>query len=333
MKKVVLSVAAALAVSVAAPALAADMPTKAPKVAPAAAPSPWDIAFGAAVMNDYNFRGISQSDHGPAGFAYFEPRYNITPDVQLYGGIAATSVKLATDPTAEIDLYGGIRPTFGPVQFDIGAIYYWYPRETQFCGIPGVCGGNPAFPNGNTTLANTDFWEVYGKVLWTVNPIVTLGANLYYSPSWLNTGASGTYASGTAKFTTPEGMLPNGIIAYLSGEAGYYWLGTTNFLPGVYTSFPAGPAGAPGTTGANLPDYAYWNVGIGFNWKVFTLDLRYHDTNMSKADCNLLTADPGATVIPGGVGINNTATFASSSWCGAAFVAKLSADLTLGSLK
>src|SRR5689334_7922620 len=167
MKKVVLSIAAALAVSVAASALAADMPAKAPKVAPAAAPSPWDIAFGAAVMNDYNFRGISQSAHGPAGFAYFEPRYNITPDVQVYGGI---------------------RPTFGPVAFDFGAIYYWYPRETQFCGIPGVCGGLPAFPmNGNTTLAQTDFWEVYGKVLWTVNPVVTLGANLYYSPSWLNT--------------------------------------------------------------------------------------------------------------------------------------------------
>src|SRR5262245_41444597 len=342
MKTVVLSVAAALAVSVAAPAFAADMPAKAPKAAPAAAPSPWDIAFGAAVMNDYNFRGISQSDRGPAGFAYFEPRYNITPDVQLYGGIAATSVKLATDPTAEIDLYGGIRPTFGPVQFDIGAIYYWYPRETQFCGNPsgapnppftGPCGGNPGFPNGNTTLSDTDFWEVYGKVLWTVNPIVTLGANLYYSPSWLHTGASGTYASGTAKFTTPEGMLPHGLLAYLSGEAGYYWLGTTDYLPGVYTNFPTGPSGPAGTLGADLPSYAYWNVGVGLNWKVLTLDLRYHDTNLSKADCNLLTADPLATIIPGGVAINNTATFASSNWCGAAFVAKLSADLTLGSLK
>ena len=49
MKKVVLSVVAALAVSAAAPAFAADMPAKAPKVvAPAPPPSPWDIAFGAA---------------------------------------------------------------------------------------------------------------------------------------------------------------------------------------------------------------------------------------------------------------------------------------------
>jgi hypothetical protein len=326
MKNIVFSVAAALAISVAAPAFAADMPAKAPKAAPAAAPSQWDIAFGAAIASDYNFRGISQSDRGPSGFAYFEPRFNITPDVQLYGGIAATSVKLATDPAAEVDLYGGIRPTFGPFAFDFGGIYYWYPRETQFCGtgIP-PCLGNPAFPNTNTTLDDTDYWEVYGKVLWTVNPIVTLGANVYYSPSWLNTGASGTYASGTAKFTAPANFLPHDITMYVSGEAGYYWLGTTDFLPGIYTD-------TTGATGANLPDYAYWNVGIGFSWKVFTLDLRYHDTNLSKAECNLLTGDPGA-VFTGPVAVGNATTFAASKWCNATFIAKLSADLTLGSLK
>jgi hypothetical protein len=326
MKNVVLSVATALVVSAAAPAFAADMPAKAPKAAPAAAPSPWDIAFGAAVMSDYNFRGISQSDRGPAGFAYFEPRFNVTPDIQIYGGIAATSVKLATDPAAEVDLYGGIRPTFGPVAFDFGAIYYWYPNENQFCGT-GVppCLGYPGFTNLNTTLADTDFWEVYAKVLWTVNPMITLGGNLYYSPSWLHTGAPGTYASGTAKFTAPENFLGNGITMYVSGEAGYYWLGTTDFLPGIYTN-------TAGTAGADLPDYAYWNVGIGFNWKVFTLDLRYHDTNLSKADCNFLTADPTA-VFTGPVAVTNSITNAASKWCGAAFIARLSADLTLGSLK
>jgi len=330
MKKAVLSVAAALAVSVTVPALAADMPAKAPKVAPAPPPSPWDIAFGAAVTSDYNFRGISQTDLGPGGFAYFEPRYNITPDLQLYGGIAAASVKLATNPSAEVDLYGGIRPTFGPVAFDFGAIYYWYPSETQFCGLTGPfpflgpCGGNPAFANGNTTLSDTDYWEVYGKVLWTVNPMIALGANVYYSPSWLHTGASGTYASGTAKFTF-ENLIPNNITFYVSGEGGYYWLGTTDLVAGVFVD-------NAGTGGWDLPDYAYWNVGIGFNWKVFTLDLRYHDTNLSKAECNSLTADPSASPNTGVV-INNFTTFASSKWCGAAFIAKLSADLTLGSLK
>jgi hypothetical protein len=323
MNKVVLSVVAAVAVSAAAPAFAADMPAKARPV-PVAAPSPWDIAFGAALMSDYNFRGISQSDRGPAVTAYFEPRFNINPNLQLYAGIAGSSVKLATDPTAEIDFYGGIRPTFGPLAFDFGAIYYYYPNETEFCGVPGVCGGNPGFLNGNTTLANTDFWEVYGKVAWTINPIITLGANLYYSPSWLKTGADGTYASGTAKITAPANMLPADLGLYLSGEVGHYWLGTTDLVPGVFVD-------NPGTGGWNLPDYAYWNVGIGFTWKVFTLDLRYHDTDLSDAECNSLTADPGAT--PAITVINNFTTTALSNWCGASFVAKLSFDLTLSSLK
>jgi hypothetical protein len=49
MKKVVLSVVAALAIS-ATSALAADMPAKAVK-APAPAPTPaWDVAFGGVVM-------------------------------------------------------------------------------------------------------------------------------------------------------------------------------------------------------------------------------------------------------------------------------------------
>src|SRR5262249_55686971 len=126
------------------------------------------------------------------------------------------------------------------------------------------------------------------------------------------------------KFTF-ENLIASAITVYVSGEAGYYWLGTTNLQPGVYTN-------TAGTTGANLPDYAYWNAGFGFNWKVFTVDLRYHDTNLSKAECNYLTADPGAA-ITAPVFVNNWTTSAASKWCGAAFVAKLSADLTLGSLK
>ena len=127
MKKVVLSLAAVLAVSAAAPAFAADMPAKAPMVAPAPPPSPWDIAFGAGIMNDYIFRGVTQSDHRPSVAAYFEPRYNIAPNWQLYAGIAGESIKFANNAAAEIDFYGGVRPTFGPVAFDFGYWYYYYP--------------------------------------------------------------------------------------------------------------------------------------------------------------------------------------------------------------
>ena len=47
--------------------------------------------------------------------------------------------------------------------------------------------------------------------------------------------------------------------------------------------------------GIPYADYNTWNVGLGFTWKVFTLDLRYYDTDLSKGDCNAFTSDPTAT--------------------------------------
>lgn len=181
MKKVILPAIIALAVS-ASGALAADL-GKMVRKAPPPPPSPWDIGFGGVITNDYNFRGISQSNRGPSGGAYFEPRYNATKDLQFYAGVAAYSVALATKPTAEVDFYGGVRPTFGPLALDIGAIYYYYPRETQFDGITNI------YANGTTTLNNTDFWEVYGKATYTFSDTFNVGGNVFYSPSWLNTGA------------------------------------------------------------------------------------------------------------------------------------------------
>src|SRR5262245_51979853 len=110
MKKLILSATAALTLS-ALPALAADMPAKA-KVAPAPPPSWWEVAYGGALMSDYNFRGISQSDRGIAGTVYVEGRAHVIPDVlQLYGGIQAWTTRLPTTPVGEFDFYGGLRAT------------------------------------------------------------------------------------------------------------------------------------------------------------------------------------------------------------------------------
>jgi hypothetical protein len=95
MKNVLLSAVALLAVGMAG-ASAADLPaqvyTKAPP--PAAAFDPWDVAFGAAITNNYLFRGVSQSNREASVSAYFEPRYNVTKDLQLYVGAAANLLVL-----------------------------------------------------------------------------------------------------------------------------------------------------------------------------------------------------------------------------------------------
>ena len=73
-----------------------------------------------------------------------------------------------------------------------------------------------------------------------------------------------------------------------------------------------------------------WNVGLGFTYKVFTLDLRYYDTNLTKAECNVLTGDHTATFGSGNITPINPGGLR-SKWCSPTFIGKLSFDLTLHS--
>jgi uncharacterized protein (TIGR02001 family) len=280
--------AAFLAILLAAPAYADHLGTRHRHMRiqpPPPPPIPWDVAFGWAVTSNYLNRGITQSDHRPSVNGYLEPRYNINPNLQFYAGVEAASVRFPpplTNPLAEVDFYGGVRPTLGALSLDLGFIYYYYIREI---------GGRTAYG------------EAYAKATYNLSDSIALGGTLYFAPNWGNTGASGTYASATGKLTAPGTLLPSGIGTYLSGEVGRQWLGTPS------------PLGS-----AKLPDYTYWNVGFAFTFSLWTLDFRYHDTSTNRRQCFALT------------GFENAGP-QRSNWCRTAFVATLSADLTLGSFR
>ena len=303
MKKVVLSVVA-LAASVA-PALAADLVKKGPApaaVAAPAAPPPWDIAIGGVVQTDYNFRGVSQSNRGPSAGAYFEPQFN-TSVGQLYVGLAGWSINWPgtsnfgfTDPSAEIDLYGGWRNTWGALSLDLGAIYYYYPKE-QFNGF----------------TKNSDFYEIYGKASYAVTKDLTVGGTVFWTPDLLNysetffgtngthADAGATYASLTGKWVTPWTWGDVGL--YISGELGHWWIDDKGWL----------------ATGFTDSSYTYYNAGLAFTYKALTLDLRYYGTDQSVADCNsFLLVSPGN---------------GSSNWCKDAYIASLKFDTTLSAIK
>ena len=333
MKKVAL-LATALAMVATGSAFAADLHVKALKAPPPPAFDPWDIAFGGAVMSDYIFRGVTQSNHQPSVAAYFEPRYNVTKDLQLYAGVSAESISFANRAAAEVDVYGGIRPTFGAFAFDVGVWGYLYPGGSCADNVGVITPAGALIPgggvcpistttiflaDGNVMKKDVSFFEVYGKLNYTINDNWSVGVNEYYSPNFLNSGAWGDYASVTAKWIAPSTTFgASGVGMYVSGEFGHQWLGTSDAFYGI-----------PGTIYANgIPykDYNTWNIGIGFTYKVFTLDLRYSDTDLNKGDCNAFTSAFNATgttsvtaINPGGAG---------SNWCGAAGIAKLSFDLT-----
>ena len=57
------------------------------------------------IASDYIFRGVTQSNHKPSVAAYFEPRYNVNKDLQLYAGIGGASIGFPNRAAAEIDFY------------------------------------------------------------------------------------------------------------------------------------------------------------------------------------------------------------------------------------
>ena len=213
MKKVVLSVVAALAFS-AAPAFAADMPVKAIK-APAAEASPWDIAFGTAFTTDYDLRGVSQSNHRPAVQGYFEIDYTANSWLKLYAGVWGSSLWTGF-ADAEFDITAGARLTFGNFGVDIGFIQYEYPGG----GINGA--GNYGEVYVKPSYKFTD-WLTVGGIYETgfdnfngkcLAPI----AGTSCAAGWVGNAGHYFYA-GNAVITLP--WQPAGITISLNPEIGY----------------------------------------------------------------------------------------------------------------
>jgi uncharacterized protein (TIGR02001 family) len=255
-------------------AIAADMPvvTKAPPmVGKAPVGSMFAVEYGGWVATDYVFRGTTQSAGGPSAGASFTAVWNKA----FYLGIAGAAIDWPianglSDPSAEIDLFGGLRASAGKWSFDVGAIYYYYPKEIPF---------------------QSDFWEVYAIAKYALNDQLTLGGSINYSPNYLKYGIDGTAGALNFAWTVPTSYQD--LSFYTSGELGYVWLGAVSSI-GIF-----------------VPDYAHWNLGFGWTWKNITLDLRYHDTDLSGNGC---------------LGIWNTgpAPNSTSGWCGDTYVAKLS---------
>ncbi|MBB4197848.1 uncharacterized protein (TIGR02001 family) [Rhodoblastus sphagnicola] len=313
-----LSLAAVVLAASAGTAFAGDLPsTKAAPVAPIVT-SPWDYDIGAGLTSDYLFRGITQSNHQPSVSAHGEIRYNWTADYQFYVGVSGESIKFTNNifpvgsPALELDGFGGIRGTHGAFSFDLGAIGYGYPDS------PTNRVQNAAYTSSNGIIGlaprNPTFFEIYFKPSYAINDALSLGLNVFYTPSYLNTGADGEYLSGTVKYT-----LPGQLSAFaLSGEFGHQWLGK---LDSVYRGANSDNYVYLGDASGKLPDYNYWNAGVSYTWKFLTLDLRYYGTDLSRAAAYQLVGIP--TVVNG----------TNCNYADDRFVATLSFDLTSKDLK
>lgn len=166
---------------------------------------PFKLTFNIGASTDYVFRGISQTDENPQVFGGVDATIGSIG----YVGAWTSNVDFNNKTSAEFDLYGGIKPTVGPVALDLGVIYYGYANQ----------------PDG----PHEDYWE--GKIAASVpaGP-ATLGAAVYYSPEFFGETGEATYVEVNA-----AGAIPNTKFS-LSGAIGrQYVVG-----PADYTTWNVG---------------------------------------------------------------------------------------------
>lgn len=242
----------------------------------------FDVRAGFA--SDYIYRGTTLSDHKPAVGAAIEAAF-----AQFYAGVSVASVKLPTQPTAEIAVSGGVRPKIGDIDVDLRVTYFLYPGEIL---------GGPT--NG------IDYWETAIRADKRIAESIRVAGGFAYSPNVSNTGAWSWYAAAGLGYDVPSGLLPPDIGVSFTGGAGYSWFGNQSQELGGFA----------------LPAYLNWQAGVTFKRKTFNLDLRYYDTNLSRENCFVLTGDPnarrGGSIDP----VTNPEGLA-SRWCSATVVAKL----------
>jgi uncharacterized protein (TIGR02001 family) len=113
--------------------------------------SPHTFTGNLTLASEYTYRGIAQTNRKPAvqgGFDY-------SHSSGVYVGTWASNVSWLSDGgggavsnSLELDLYGGYKFAAGPVNMDVGALYYYYPGT-----YPG------GFTSPNTT-------EIYASAGW-----------------------------------------------------------------------------------------------------------------------------------------------------------------------
>jgi uncharacterized protein (TIGR02001 family) len=181
------------------------------------------ISGNVALTSDYVFRGISQTDDDIAiqgGFDYT----NELGDLPVYLGVWSSSLDFGetVDSGIEVDVYGGIRPVYGPIAMDFGVIGYLYP---------------------GSYIDDLDYAEL--KAGFSGKPVeaLTLGATIYYSPEFTLNGGHSLYGEGTAAYAFNEHFSLSAGLANQSVEVDDYFVG-----PGTstdnYTTWNIGGTGS-----------------------------------------------------------------------------------------
>lgn len=157
MKKTLLTAISAVSCLVAFPALALDVPG--------------NFTANVGFTTEYSFRGLQQSDEGPA----VQGGIDYSHESGFYAGVWGSNVDFndGDQATLEADLYAGFTGETGGLTWDVGGIYYAYPgadtaREYDFFEIAASVGHDFGFASASAAVNySPDFYNESGDAWYT----------------------------------------------------------------------------------------------------------------------------------------------------------------------
>lgn len=258
MKKI--TAAALASIAFAAPAFAQEEPA-----------GPITVSGSVALVSDYRFRGVSQSDEEMA----IQGGFTVAHESGVYVGTWASNLSgwgTFGGSNMELDIFGGYKLPVGGGTLDVGLTWYMYP------------GGSD----------KTDFAEPYIKLSGTAGP-VNLLAGVAYAPKqealgpWYATGAA--YGTGVP---TRAGAKDDNL--YLWGDASTAVPNTPLTLKGHIGYSDGNPGLGPnGTSVAPTGKYWDWMLGADYALGPLVLGVAYTDTDISKAESAYLLPNFSST--------------------------------------
>lgn len=232
-----------------------------------APPPPVTITGSAALVSDYRFRGISQSDEDVA----VQAGVTATHESGFYGGFWASNLAgwgTFGGANLELDLIAGYK--FKPTEtatLDVGVTYYMYP------------GG----------FNNTDFFEPYAKLSGTIGPL-SATAGVAYAPKQQ---ALGNYyfngASAAAGVYDDEGDKNDNLYVWGDFSAG---VPNTPLTAKAHIGYSEGNSGLGPFATSIAPTGEYWDWMVGVDLVVprtpLTLGVAYVDTDITRSEAAYL---------------------------------------------
>ena len=146
------------------------------------------VSFNIGAASDYVFRGISQTDEGAQVFGGVDASYGIG-----YAGAWLSNVEFNNGTELEYDLYVGLKPVVGPINLDLGVVYYGYTNS-------------PAGPDQN-------YVEYKAAASTAVGP-ATIGAVVFYSPEFFGETGKATYYEVNGAFPVVDKVTVSGALGH-----------------------------------------------------------------------------------------------------------------------